>query len=280
MMKKNILLVDDDEDIIEFLKYNLEKEGFNVITANNGSEALSKLSNQIDLILLDIMMPKMDGFEVIKEIRQNDFYKELPVIFLTAKSAEADEIKGLNLGAHDFIQKPISPQKLIAQDTLVVEQTGSATSGDLEEVGMLIYYADLPGIESRFISPEDLKSKMINIMCVENTLALGTSGDYSGEEAINSEFDQLKANTDYALLGYNVSVICNAVRWRGSDLGNLGIGGPGNAANKFLTSRWFIWLSQKTGIPLIPVFNSANKNAILVDGQQDEDGVEDRKSVV
>ena len=125
-----------------------------------------------------------------------------------------------------------------------------------------------------FISEEDLKTRMINIACVENTLALGTSGDYSGEEAINAEFDQLKANTDYALIGYMVSVICNAVRWRGSDLGNLGIGGPGNAANKFLTSRWFIWLSQKTGIPLIPVFNSANKGALLVDGQQDEDGTD------
>ncbi len=114
-MKEKILLVDDDADIIEFLQYNLEKEGFNVIFARNGVEALSKLDNSIDLILLDIMMPKMDGFDVIKKIRQNDFYKELPVIFLTAKSAEADEIKGLNLGAHDFIQKPISPQKLIAR---------------------------------------------------------------------------------------------------------------------------------------------------------------------
>ncbi len=114
-MKKNILLVDDDEDIIEFLQYNLEKEEFNVVTAKSGAAALSKLNNQIDLILLDIMMPNMDGFEVIKKIRQNDFYKDIPVIFLTAKSSEADEIKGLNLGAHDFIAKPISPQKLIAR---------------------------------------------------------------------------------------------------------------------------------------------------------------------
>lgn len=114
-MKKNILLVDDDEDIIEFLQYNLEKEGFDVITANGGTEALNKINNQVDLILLDIMMPNMDGFEVLKKIRQNDFYKNIPVIFLTAKSSEIDEIKGLNLGAHDFIPKPISPQKLIAR---------------------------------------------------------------------------------------------------------------------------------------------------------------------
>jgi len=114
-MKKNILLVDDDEDIIEFLQYNLEKEGFAVTTAKNGIEALDKINNQVDLILLDIMMPGIDGFEVIKKIRQNDFYKDIPVIFLTAKSSETDEIKGLNLGAHDFIPKPISPKKLIAR---------------------------------------------------------------------------------------------------------------------------------------------------------------------
>jgi len=114
-MKKNILLVDDDEDIIEFLQYNLEKEGFKVITACSGQEALSKINNQIDLILLDIMMPNMDGFEVLSKIRQNDFLKDIPVIFLTAKSGEKDEITGLNLGANDFIAKPISPQKLIAR---------------------------------------------------------------------------------------------------------------------------------------------------------------------
>ena len=114
-MKSNILLVDDDEDIIEFLQYNLEKEGFRVTTANSGKEAMEKINNQVDLILLDIMMPNMDGFEVLKKIRQNDFYKDIPVIFLTAKSSETDEIKGLSLGAFDFISKPISPQKLIAR---------------------------------------------------------------------------------------------------------------------------------------------------------------------
>ncbi len=110
-----ILLVDDEKDIIEFLQYNLEKEGFNVITANNGEDALKQLSNKPDLIVLDILMPKMDGYETCFKIRSLDEFKNTPIIFLTAKSSEIDEIHGLNLGADDFIQKPISPKKLIAR---------------------------------------------------------------------------------------------------------------------------------------------------------------------
>lgn len=189
-----------------------------------------------------------------------------------------DNVEGLRFFSPAADPEPLFPmgimQKLISQDTLIVEQTGSATAGDIEEVGMLFYYEDLPGISARLIGLEELATRQINIMTVENTLTLGTSGDYTGEEAINAEFDLFKANVDYALIGYTVSVICNAVRWRGSDSGNLGIGGPGNAVDKFLTSRWFMFLTSKTGIDLIPVFNSANKGAILVDGQQDEDGVD------
>jgi len=114
-MKTKILLVDDENDIIEFLKYNLEQEGFEVISANNGEEALKKISLLPDLVILDIMMPKMDGFEVCNEIRMKKGFENLPVIFLTAKSSEIDEIKGLELGADDFIRKPISPKKLIAR---------------------------------------------------------------------------------------------------------------------------------------------------------------------
>ena len=114
-MKTTILLVDDEKDIVEFLNYNLEQEGFNVIAAYDGVEALAKLSSNPDLIILDVMMPKMDGYEVCAHIRDKEEFKNTPVIFLTAKTAEMDEIKGLNLGADDFIQKPISPRKLIAR---------------------------------------------------------------------------------------------------------------------------------------------------------------------
>lgn len=114
-MKKNILLVDDEKDIVEFLKYNLEQEGFSVFTAYDGEEALTKLYNKPDLIILDVLMPKMDGYEVCRHIRDLDEFKNIPVIFLTAKSSEMDEIRGLNLGADDYIQKPISPKKLVAR---------------------------------------------------------------------------------------------------------------------------------------------------------------------
>jgi two-component system alkaline phosphatase synthesis response regulator PhoP len=112
---KKILLVDDEPDIIEFLKYNLEKEGFDILVSHNGKDALRKVSKFPDLIILDIMMPEMDGFEVYNKIKNNENYTDIPIIFLTAKSGETDEIKGLDIGASDYIQKPISPKKLIAR---------------------------------------------------------------------------------------------------------------------------------------------------------------------
>lgn len=114
-MKTKILLVDDEPDIVEFLQYNLEYEGFEVITAFDGMEALSKISGKPDLIILDIMMPKMDGYEVCKKIRNTSGFENTPIIFLTAKVGEVNEILGLELGASDYIQKPISPKKLIAR---------------------------------------------------------------------------------------------------------------------------------------------------------------------
>jgi len=112
---KKILLVDDEKDIVEFLNYNLKQEGFDVITAYDGIETLTKIKENPDLIILDIMMPKMDGFEVYRKIRGINGFENTPIIFLTAKSGEVDEIRGLELGASDYIQKPISPRKLIAR---------------------------------------------------------------------------------------------------------------------------------------------------------------------
>ncbi len=112
---KKILLVDDEKDIVEFLKYNLEQEDYEVVVGYDGEEALEKLDETPDLIILDIMMPKLDGFEACKRIREKKDFEHTPIIFLTAKAGEANEIKGLELGASDYIQKPISPKKLIAR---------------------------------------------------------------------------------------------------------------------------------------------------------------------
>ncbi len=112
---KKILLADDEKDIVEFLQYNLKQEGFEVIAAYDGLETLEKIKENPDLILLDIMMPEMDGYEVCKKIRATKGFELTPIIFLTAKAGEVNEIKGLELGASDYIQKPISPRKLIAR---------------------------------------------------------------------------------------------------------------------------------------------------------------------
>ncbi|HUX61561.1 MAG TPA: response regulator transcription factor [Ignavibacteriaceae bacterium] len=114
-MKNKILLVDDERDIVEFLQYNLIHEGFDVVIAYDGKEALSKISSKPDLIILDIMMPVLDGYEVCRRIRDTKGFENTPIIFLTAKAGEYDEILGLELGASDYIQKPISPKKLIAR---------------------------------------------------------------------------------------------------------------------------------------------------------------------
>lgn len=167
-----------------------------------------------------------------------------------------------------------APQLLIPQDALTLELTGSGTAGDIEQAALLIYYASLPGIEARFIDAEELLNRSVSIMGQENTIATGTAGGWSGEEAINAEFDNFKANTDYALCGFLVSAECLAVRWRGSDTGNLGVGGPGNEQKPEITANWFVDLSRTYKLPLIPVFNSANKSAILVDAAQDENGAD------
>ena len=165
-------------------------------------------------------------------------------------------------------------QRLYSQDALATEITGSATAGDIELAALYVWYDNLPGVEARLMSFEDVMQRMENIVTVENTLALGTTGDYTGEEALNSEFNLLRANTDYALLGYLCSVECLAIRWRGVDFGNLGVGGPGHETEKEMTANWFSNIAQQTGIPAIPVFNSSNQAGLLIDGVQDENGAD------
>lgn len=189
-----------------------------------------------------------------------------------------DNVQGIRLATISQNPYPLLPwgfkQKLFPQDALVVEQTGSATAGAIETTSLLIYYSDLPGQDARLISPEEVMRRMVNIVTIENTLALGTAGGYSGSEAINAEFDVLKANTDYALLGYLCDASTATVGWKGPDTGNLRVGGPGHISIPTQTSDWFVRLSRVYGIPMIPVINMANKGATNIDGAQDDGGVD------
>lgn len=127
IMIYDILVVDDEKDIVDILKYNLEKENeFRVITAFDGKQALDiALSEKPNLILLDIMMPELNGFDVCKRLKTEPATSKIPVIFLTAKENEIDEIIGLELGADDYIQKPISPRKVLARVKSVIRRTYS-----------------------------------------------------------------------------------------------------------------------------------------------------------
>jgi len=111
-----ILAIDDEEDILELIDFNLSMEGFSVVTAQSGKEGLNLLDqNNFDLVLLDLMLPGMDGFDVTKEIRYSKKIGDLPIIMLTAKGGESDIVTGLELGADDYIVKPFSPRVLIAR---------------------------------------------------------------------------------------------------------------------------------------------------------------------
>lgn len=129
-MKQKILIADDERDIVDFLKYNLDKEGYSVLTAKNGTEALQQSKKNPDLILLDIMMPEMDGLEVVRALKKNPATAQIPVILLTAKSSDVDEVVGLELGADDYITKPVSIPKLLARIKLTLRKKTAPTNDE------------------------------------------------------------------------------------------------------------------------------------------------------
>ena len=130
-MEEKILIVDDEEHILELLKFNLENAGFKVVTASNGIEALDYLKNSLPkLILLDLMLPGMDGYDVCKEIRRDKNLSHIPIIMITARSEELDKILGLELGADDYITKPFSIRELIARVKAVLRRTTNSVSND------------------------------------------------------------------------------------------------------------------------------------------------------
>jgi DNA-binding response OmpR family regulator len=129
-----ILVVDDEERMVRFIRLNLEHDGFRVVDAYNGTQAINKIRSSLpDLVLLDVMMPDLDGFEVLKIIRE---VSSVPVIMLTAKGEEDDRVRGLELGADDYITKPFSPRELVSRVKAVLRrtETPTATMHDLLEV--------------------------------------------------------------------------------------------------------------------------------------------------
>ncbi len=130
--KQKILIVDDEPDILELIEYNLKKEGYQVFLAKNGQEAVAEAKKSLpDLIVLDIMMPKMDGIEACRIMRTMPEFKNTFMVFLTARSEEYSEIAGFNVGADDYIAKPIKPRALVSRINAILRR--NAPAEDLTE---------------------------------------------------------------------------------------------------------------------------------------------------
>ncbi len=138
-MKSKILVVDDEPDVVELVEFNLRNAGFDVITAEDGEAALKKAkSSAPDLLVLDIMLPEIDGFEVCKLLRRDPATAKIPIIMLTAKAAEIDRVLGLEFGADDYLTKPFSPRELILRiKKLIQRKTGEAEKAEQYRAGAL-----------------------------------------------------------------------------------------------------------------------------------------------
>ena len=135
MSQKTILVVEDEKDIVELIRYNLEREGFRVRAAYDGQAAVQSVQRELpDLILLDLMLPKLDGLDVCKNIKEDKRTSHIPVVMVTAKSEESDVVVGLSLGADDYITKPFSPKVLVARVKAVLRRVELALKGEREVI--------------------------------------------------------------------------------------------------------------------------------------------------
>lgn len=144
MAKEHILIVDDEEDILELIEFNLTREGYKVTGVLTGEEAIKAVqNNKIDLMILDLMLPGIDGFEVTKQIKNNPDVPDVPIIILSAKGEEADVVTGLELGADDYISKPFSPKILIARVRSLLRRKTSRDIKEPEDQPQLIHIFDI-----------------------------------------------------------------------------------------------------------------------------------------
>jgi two-component system, OmpR family, alkaline phosphatase synthesis response regulator PhoP len=138
MINKTILIIEDEKNILELVKYNLEQEDFRVLTATKGNAGLeTALREKPALVVLDLMLPEMNGLEICKILKQNDKARTIPIIMLTAKGAESDKIVGLELGADDYITKPFSPRELVARIKAVLRRSQEKPKEDILRSGTI-----------------------------------------------------------------------------------------------------------------------------------------------
>src|SRR3989338_5298935 len=165
MTKEKILIVEDEKDIIKMLEYNLKKEGFRTISANDGEDAIDLATREHpDIALLDLMLPGIDGLEVCKSLKAQNKTKDIPIIMLTAKSQESDKILGLELGADDYVTKPFSPRELLARIKAVLRRTKEKDNlPELVRIGELTVDFSKIGVNVKG-KPVELTSKEFELL--------------------------------------------------------------------------------------------------------------------
>lgn len=146
-----ILVVDDEQDLCEILKFNLETEGYQVETANSAEEALDKDIASYNLLLLDVMMGGMSGFQLAKQLKNSEVTAHIPIIFLTARDTENDTVTGFNLGADDYISKPFSIREVMVRVRAVLRRTASRLEG-AEEPAVISYQGLLLNLNKKSVS--------------------------------------------------------------------------------------------------------------------------------
>ncbi len=140
---KTILIVDDEPDIIEILEYNFNKEGFQVFTANNGEDAIKLAEKkQPTIILLDVMMPELDGMETCRRLREKPIFKDTLILFLTARGEDYSEIAGFDAGADDYIKKPIRPRTLVVRIKSLLKRKFPEENNNILTIGNLELHAE------------------------------------------------------------------------------------------------------------------------------------------
>ncbi len=187
-----------------------------------------------------------------------------------------DNVHGIRQQVLATAPHPMLPprplQKLYAQDALILELSGSAVVGQIETGFFLAWYQDIGGLAARFIDPVALMNRGVNIVGNEVDLTPSVAGGWTGSKALNANFDNLKANTDYAVMGATISAAVGAIGITGPDTGNLRLGFPGVLSDPVVLQEWFVRISRLSGMPLIPVINSANKAGTTVDAAQTQAG--------
>ena len=246
-------------------------------------DIIASSGTQINTTLAATTIESGDSFTVKNAALSSDAwlvqawaYNQVAGMMRVRSAKLHDNVDAIRARVQASIVQPLLPtgvmQKLWPQDTLIVELAGSNVAGDIEFVVLQLYYADLPGQAGRFQTADYVKGRMKNLVGVRSQITLLTSGAYGTAKALNADADLLKANTDYAVLGMTTDKRVAGIFLRGPDTGNLRVGVPGELTPIEDFSCWFRNLGLSYNLPLIPVINSANKGATLIDCLADKNG--------